>query len=446
MKKAHKETLDIVSPPKSVDPLTQLPRELAETILGYLTFRQRMNACLVSPGWTQFIRSAPQLWSHLDLSGAKKKVRTAFISRAINSGRGKVRKASLSMLWDFDKTLKALVKHCPLEDLALLECGLQGDNLLDALAPAKYLRRIHVASQTPLPNQVPTKLFMLLGPRLDSWSVDQEWKPLACRLDEVIAPRMLNFSMTSSSAYLVNYAASLAPSMMPSVRALSLRYDRSDDETRLHVIDLAKCKQLSTLDLDVTYHSLSLLTLPVTLRKLTLRLTGFMYSSTPLRLQPGTALSLPVLEEVDLSFPQFDTVKELIDALLDPANADSETLSKLRRMALRRVDVKKCEMATMLDHARLRDITHFTLQGLGVTDDVALEVVKAHPHLQYLDLSQSKITGVGVKEAMKAKELRQLVLNDCSSLQRDAIDYARSRGISVTAVMKSENGGRKVRY
>ena len=142
--------MDQLYPPKSVDPLTVLPRELAELILEYLSFRQRMNACLVSTQWAQFIRSCPGLWQHLDLSGARRKVRSAFISRAINVGRKKLTRATLSYLFDFDKTLKALVKHCPLEELILHENGLQSRNLTEAITSAKTLKTLKFGQGTNL--------------------------------------------------------------------------------------------------------------------------------------------------------------------------------------------------------------------------------------------------------------------------------------------------------
>ena len=87
LRKVHKELMDKLCPPKSVDPMTVLPRELAEIIMNHLSFRQRMNACLVSKEWTKFVRSCPDLWSHLDLSNSRKKVGNAFVSRAVSDSR-----------------------------------------------------------------------------------------------------------------------------------------------------------------------------------------------------------------------------------------------------------------------------------------------------------------------------------------------------------------------
>lgn len=101
LRKVHIELMTKLCPPKSVDPMTMLPRELAEIILEHLTFRQRMNACLVSKQWAKFIRSCPDLWRHLDLSNSRKKVKNAFISRAV------------SLLYDFSSWRSVRdVFHC----------------------------------------------------------------------------------------------------------------------------------------------------------------------------------------------------------------------------------------------------------------------------------------------------------------------------------------------
>ncbi|KAF2166506.1 hypothetical protein M409DRAFT_66547 [Zasmidium cellare ATCC 36951] len=146
LKKAHDDLQQQLAPQKSIDPLSVLPRELAIFILEYLNFRQRIAISRVSKGWKSFIKSEPTLWAHLDFSGARKKVRTSFISTAINAGRSKITTATLNQLWDFDKTLAALIKHCPLESLGLANTGFQGQNLVDALKKATKLREF--ASQT----------------------------------------------------------------------------------------------------------------------------------------------------------------------------------------------------------------------------------------------------------------------------------------------------------
>ncbi|TKA48672.1 hypothetical protein B0A54_00808 [Friedmanniomyces endolithicus] len=184
LRTAHVDLMHQLSPPKSVDPLTVLPRELAEQILECLTFQQRMNACLVSKQWTSFFRSVPSLWQHLDLSDARRKVRPAFISRAINVGRHRLTKATLHKLYDFDKTLAALIRHCPLQDLTLLDTGIQSQNLVDLLREAAHLRALRILEGTQIGQRTLKQLVGSLSTSLETlvcYAPDNNMVDLAMR-------------------------------------------------------------------------------------------------------------------------------------------------------------------------------------------------------------------------------------------------------------------------
>lgn len=74
-------------------------------------------------------------------------------------------------------------------------------------------------------------------------------------------------------------------------------------------------------------------------------------------------------------------------------------------------------------------------------------IVEALPNLRTLDLSETDITGVGVKHALKATHLERLVVNNCRKIGIDAIDWARSQGVRVDYRMSDDTPeGRKVRY
>lgn len=111
--------------------MARLPPELAEMIIGYLSFRRRINACRVSREWGAFIRSCPDLWRHLDFSEAKNPVRNAFVSRAINAGKSNIKIASLHRMQDVNKTLSALFSFCQLEELNMLGTGFLGEGFLN---------------------------------------------------------------------------------------------------------------------------------------------------------------------------------------------------------------------------------------------------------------------------------------------------------------------------
>ena len=429
-------------PPKSVDPLTVLPRELAETILEYLSFRQRMNACIVSKQWTLFIRSVPNLWRHLDLSGARRKVRTAFISRAINIARAKLRVATLSNLYDFDKTLSALLKHCPIEELTLLECGLQGHNLTSRLVSTKDLKSLRIMSGTQVRSVELPLLVKALSYRLQSLECSVTGPPPAGRFQA--GPT----SLTSLSLTLEDISlAALFPRLSDTFPALqTLRVIQPSGG--LGSLDLRACHQLKSLDLGKTCAMLHVLQIPPTVTTLSLNV-GF----SP-RMQP---YDLPSLKELTvIGGQQWQDVENLLKTDSIPTIPDQghdtapspSTLCKLSYIA--GYWETTGEVRSLLCHPRLKDLTHLGFADcVGFDDRVVEAIVSAKlKTLRTVDFSGTDVTGVGVKQVVSSLNPDTLILNECRNLSSDAVDWARSKGLSVKYRMTSNAsaGGRKVRY
>lgn len=243
--------MDKLSPPKSVDPMTMLPRELAEVILEYLSFRQRMNACLVSKQWCIFIRSIPNLWRHLDLSRAPKKVRTAFISRAINVGKSKLTAATLNNLWDFDKTITALLKHCPLEELTLLECGLQDEHLSAAIHHAKFLRSLTISDGTQLTHDVLRDTLQTLSKRLETLNVYQRYNWITPIFDQIEFPAMKSLTCKYGARHTGPSAFPNVALNIPILKSLTLHHDKASSFQAPRVVDLSECKYLQDIDFSI---------------------------------------------------------------------------------------------------------------------------------------------------------------------------------------------------
>ena len=302
MRKAHKEVLDTVSPPKSVDPFTLLPRELSRAVLDYLSFRQRMNACLVSKGWAHYIRSTPELWSHLDLTDVRsnKKVPTSFISRAINTGRSRLRKASLNRLYDFEKTLTALVKQCPLEELMLLDCGMQGSKLSEILRAAKHLKAFQLDRGTSMAAWDFSRVLDGISDRIETLSLNVD---RMVSLDFAF-PKLTRFDAKVGGNALALLQA--VPDFFPAISSLTIHQDgltRGDWVSNpIYRIELDKCKQLSRLDLIVPTCDGDTLTLPQSLVSLRLSPLFTHRRNQPYRcLWEAQTLDLPKLEELALS-------------------------------------------------------------------------------------------------------------------------------------------------
>lgn len=306
LKKSHKDLMDKLCPPTSVDPLTVLPRELAEMVLEYLTFRQRINACLVTKGWAHFIRSSPNLWTHLDLTGARKKVSGKFISRAINVARTKLRAATLNNLYDFEKTVRALVKACPLEELTLLRCGLVGQPLTDAVAKSR-LKSLTVHKDSELQPYQLQHLIKAVSEQIESFHCNLGRGGFAT-IDGANCKNLKTLSLSfPNPAGLTSLLANIS-TCLPSLQSLTLRQTETNSafRTGMHM-DLDKCDQLQCVDLNLAFSSTSLLTLPQSLR--VVKLSPMLVSNPGYFFRPiehglQAHYSLPNMEELMMELPR----------------------------------------------------------------------------------------------------------------------------------------------
>lgn len=433
--------MDQLCPPKSVDPMTVLPRELAETILDYLSFRQRMNACLVSRQWAHFLRSVPNLWHHLDLSGARRKVRTAFISRVINIARARLKVATLSNLYDFDKTLSALVKHCPLEELTLLECGLQSHNLTAILAPAKSLRSLHVARGSLLNSHELQPLIAVLADRLET---------LECWLGglrspgayHVLCPQLKSLSVTFDNPLNHDAFFGKIAERFPALETLIVRQE-GKSVGFISPISLRDCHKLRHLEFRMKVDIRTQLQLPPSLN--TLWLDCRHSSGIPV-------MNLPMLDELSIEGRQaFEDIENLLNK---PAGSEQEASttqpSHLRKVSIRAgYCAESSEMIRLVSHPRFKHIGFLELACCtGIKDQEIAVIASAKlEKLETLDLSSAELTGVGVKTLVSSLNINTLILNNCAKVSPDAVEWARSKGVTVKHRMSvPSEGGRKVRY
>lgn len=81
----------------------------------------------------------------------------------------------------------------------------------------------------------------------------------------------------------------------------------------------------------------------------------------------------------------------------------------------------------------LKRLVELEVAGKDVGDDELEALVEFAPNLKRLDVSSTKVTGVGVK-ALVTKEgncLRWLGLNHCSGVSLDAVEFARAADVYV---------------
>jgi F-box/TPR repeat protein Pof3 len=443
-----------LSPPKSVDPLTVLPRELAEQILNYLNFKQLMNTCLVSPQWAQFIRRTPNLWRHLDLTLAKRKVKSAFISRAINIGRSKLKTVTLRNLYDFDLALAALAKSCPLEEINLRDTGVHTDKISGLLKPIKNLRSLSIGNGTKLSLASISHILKNAAATLEKLYIEDVAAHAGyseLQFPVVAFPNMQELDLSWRKQGLLATGLQAAVNNMPNLRRLKLHHLNGTLPPMAfeRKLDLRQLKHLSRLDLVWHFQKANELALPPSLKSFALGTWRPKHAKFFDDLHPYEPLQwpLPSLEELHICIQEIklDTVE--LHALRPTLSAGDGTSSLIHTLSITSGDLQGVPVKDFLSQPRLKELKHLALNSChGLDDDQMSAVASCLPLLQSLDVSGTDVTGAGIKDVIK-NGLKKLVVNDCRYLGLDAVHWARNQGVKVEyRSIDLMTGGKKLRY
>lgn len=438
--------MDQLCPPKSVDPLTVLPRELAETILEYLSFRQRMNACLVSKAWTQFVRSTPTLWRHLDLSGARRKVRTVFMSRAINVARTRLKAATLSNLYDFDKTLSALVRHCPLEELTLRECGMQSQNLTKIIAAGTNIRALKITEASCLNSHELPTLLAAVSQTLERFECHLSSRSVFGRYHSH-CPKLTSLVLTFDDGFDHSHFFERIADHYPRLQTLIVRQEKVS--LQVLPVGLRNCEQLRHFGFHMKFHGFQQFDLP----------SGLTTLELGCQVAPSMISELPMLQTLRIEGrSRYADIVQLLNKTITPEPVSSvlepEIVqpSLLRTLAITEAHCNDSnDMELLISHPRLKALESlYFARSSGIDDDSAAMIALAKlDKLRSIDLAATDLTGIGVKVLVSSLNLDTMILSDCRNVSSDAVDWARSKGVAVKYRMSSNThtaSGRRVRY
>jgi F-box/TPR repeat protein Pof3 len=449
LRKVHRELSTEMSPPKSVDPLTVLPRELAEQILNYLNFKQLMNTCLVSKEWAQFIRRTPNLWRHLDLTLAKRKVKNAFISRAINVGRSKLKVVTLRNLFDFDLALAALTKSCPLEEINMRDTGVHTEKIVGLLKHLKNLRSLRIGNGTKLSCKSISAILQDAAATVEALYVE-DVAP-GSPFPDVAFSNMRELDLAWSVQW-PSPGSGLQATMgnMPNLRSLKLHHLHANlpSLTFQRKLDLSQHKHLTRLDLVWHFQKANEIALPPSLTYFALGTWRPKHAMFFDNIEPHEPLQwpLPSLEELKIRVQEIKL--HSVEHALRPAMSTGDiTPALLHTLSITSGDLQGASVKDFLSHPRLREVKHLTLRTChGLDDDHMSSVASCLPLLQSLDVSGTDVTGAGIKDVIK-NGLKKLVVNDCRYLGLDAVHWARNQGVKVEyRSTDATTGGKKLRY
>ena len=227
----------------------------------------------------------------------------------------------------------------------------------------------------------------------------------------------------------------------PNLQVLRLTgWKRHDPYNDLH--EFTKLTHLVTLDL----HETQLLSFP----KLPPSLCSLDMSSMYDVCSPAVASQinidkclLPNLESLELNWcPNLRPTMFL--KLLE------QSTGKVKRLGIQHCQhIDQTEIKLALAKGYLDRAVDLNLAGLIIDDDLIGLLAQDLSHLRRLDLSNTRVTGIGVKALVTKPEgrLDWLGLNNCTSVSIDAVELARSIGITVN-YRNADNlkFAKKVRY
>lgn len=96
----------------------------------------------------------------------------------------------------------------------------------------------------------------------------------------------------------------------------------------------------------------------------------------------------------------------------------------------------------------LKEVVSLDMGNCNMDDRGVESLMACVPRLRYLALERTKITGVGVKAAVLKPEdnLEHLFIHNCQDVSRDAVEFARARGVKVEYYFPDvSRSGRRVR-
>lgn len=107
---------------------------------------------------------------------------------------------------------------------------------------------------------------------------------------------------------------------------------------------------------------------------------------------------------------------------------------KLEFLNLKHCNLQAQNISSLIQDGFLTNVIQLGLAGLPV-NDTCVELLATSSHLlKYLDLSSTRVTGVGVKALVlkPGVRLERLNLMQCSLVNVDAVNFGRSHGIQIT--------------
>tara|TARA_R110002003_G_scaffold228_7_gene16637 strand:+ start:14069 stop:15355 length:1287 start_codon:yes stop_codon:yes gene_type:complete len=426
-------------------------------VLEYLCFRHTVNNMRVSKGWRDYLSKLPRLWMHLDLSGARKAVPRSFVDKAVRRSENRLTRATIHRFEHVD-VLKNIAKSCK------------------SLAEVEFVSLPHAISSTltEIVQHAPSLSKLIIHPEI---TVDAATQMLSSRP----TLKHVSFNSVRRSRHVADW---IGP--FPKLETFTMHHTEMTLTTGVSLANLLnntsdlKTLKFTNLHIHDPAGTLSVLTtiplttlvlrkvqfdrfpvLPPTLQRLVIEYYG------PFRLyEPGAMLlqsKLPALTH--LAFTDInDLSPRLLGMLLDQfIDGDDQGQQKvLDATPLQSVSIRGLldnqvpglfnpntrSLFTVSPRILTPSLHTLDIATLPCNDDEIEHLLSHKTGLASINLSSTQITGASIKMlADSLPSLKSIRAENCPRISgRDAIEYARRKGISVSCSMDEGKGSRKVRY
>lgn len=455
----HEKLARQLAPPTAIDPLQMLPLELVEMTMKYLAFRHIVSVLIllcwvdmltigsallrVSKKWLQLLISMPGLWSDLDFSTAKKPVSLGAVRKYIKRGKGTTSRVTLDRYGsNAEKIPRYVATRCKgLEDLRI-PGGLIGASILEAAPCASNLKTLVISKSCQVSCDAVSQLLRHC-PNLEraefhsvssaesrpaSWDIDlPKLRTLILNTANAIRGQgkpCLTLNTLLTKIIGINTLSVQGWFVPPTLHFVPWRFS---DLHQLQHLDISRLSASLPPQLPSTLHTLSMAdarSLPLT------QVVSFSDFDLPQMVR----LSLAGWSELSLGDLQ---------ACLIPNKGKATHLDVGGCIALSSANLK-----VLITHGYLESVEDLGLKSCNIDDEIAMLIARNVPRLKNLDVSFTKITGVGVKALVTGLEgkLEHLCLDGCHSTNIDAVELARAMGVKVAFGFPDPlSGGRRIR-
>jgi F-box/TPR repeat protein Pof3 len=468
MQQLHDKLTRTLSPAKSVDPLTVLPVELAEMVLEHLAFRNLVNCMRVSRGWRDYIAKLPRLWMHLDLSGARSPVSRKFVNQAVRRSQCRLTRVTIHRFEHVDM-LKNLAKAC--KDLTEIEFislpHVMSSTLVEIAQSAPKLEKFVVRPEITLDtaNQIldTRKTLKHVGfNALKGSQLAASWQGPYDKLETCNIHFPNPTQMCTMSLRMLMLRTCNLKTLNFSRTVVNLDFFSAIDplNSRKFLFPLT-----SLVMRQVEFHYASFPVLPPTLQKLVIEYKGSfdLQEGGPNGNSGLIESHLPLLTHLalsDINGLSADRMERFLDLYaVNNQLKDVEDATPLQSLSIHGVLHNDHHImgSLFLNQdgvlARSRRILtpalqHLDIATLPVNDNEIEALLKHRTGITSIDISHTQISGASIKMlADGLAGLRNIKADNCPRINgRDAIEYARRKGITVSCSMGEGNGSRRVRY